>query len=248
MTQPLVRTIGLRKDYVLAGATVTALRSVTLDIASGEFTAIMGPSGSGKTTLLHLLGLLARPSDGRYEFEGEDVSQLDDDTCARTRRRKIGLVFQSFNLLPRSTALENVELPLIYGGIRRGERRRRSMSALDMVGLSGRQGHWPQQLSGGEQQRVAIARALVGDPSLILADEPTGALDSATRLEIMTFFQALNEAGRTIVLVTHDPEIARFAQRIVWIRDGEIRRDARFDRTVAIEELLKARNEGALQP
>jgi putative ABC transport system ATP-binding protein len=204
---------------------VQALREVTLNIARGEFLAVMGPSGSGKSTLLTVIGLLARPSEGSYELEGRDVAHLDDDDRARLRRGKIGFVFQSFNLLSRNTAVENVELPLIYQGVGRLERRRRAMAALDLVGLAERHSHWPQQLSGGEQQRVAIARALVNDPVLILADEPTGALDSTTRLQIMAFFQALNEANRTIVLVTHDPDIARFAARAVWIKDGMVERD-----------------------
>ena len=225
MDQPLVRITALRKAYSLGRNTVEALREVTLDIARGEFLAVMGPSGSGKSTLLTVIGLLATASKGRYELKGLNVAHLGDDDRASLRRRSIGLVFQSFNLLARNTAIENVELPLVYEGVGHLERRRRARAALDLVGLADRQGHWPQQLSGGEQQRVAIARALVNDPLLILADEPTGALDSAARLQIMAFFQTLNEAGRTIVIVTHDREIARFAKRVVWMKDGRVVRD-----------------------
>jgi putative ABC transport system ATP-binding protein len=206
----------------------------------------MGSSGSGKSTLLTIIGLLASPGQGRYELEGRDVVHLGDDERALLRRSKIGLVFQSFNLLARNTALENVELPLVYEGVERAERRRRATAALDLVGLAERLDHWPQQLSGGEQQRVAIARALINDPLLILADEPTGALDSKARLQIMAFLQGLNEAGRTIVVVTHDPEIARFAARIVWMNDGKTLRDERvLGRSGAIDKLSEFRNSAA---
>jgi putative ABC transport system ATP-binding protein len=201
---------------------VRALRGVTLEIHEGEFVAVMGPSGSGKSTLMSLLGLLDRPTSGCHLLDARDVSGLDADTAARLRNRAIGFVFQTFNLLARSTALENVELPLIYAGVPRKERRRLATEALQRVGLDERMSHWPRQLSGGEQQRVAIARALVGDPRLILADEPTGALDSRTGLEILAFLQSLNRAGRTIVMVTHDAAVARHAARIVSMQDGRV--------------------------
>ena len=217
---PVVEIEALRKTYSGGGAVVQALDGVRLVIEAGDFVAIMGPSGSGKSTLLHLLGLLDRPSSGTYRLDGEDVSRLGPDRQAALRSRKIGYIFQSFNLLARNTALENVELPLVYSGVSGTERRRKASAALDAVGLGHRAAHWPRQLSGGEQQRVAIARAMVNDPSLILADEPTGALDSRTGLAVMALFQALNRAGRTLVLVTHDAEVAHHAARIVRVHDG----------------------------
>jgi putative ABC transport system ATP-binding protein len=217
---PLIRAIGLRKEHRMAQTTVHALRGISLELDPGDFVAVVGPSGSGKSTLLNLLGLLDRPTAGSYFLAGQDVLALDPDRRAAVRNRRIGFVFQTFNLLARSTALENVELPLIYAGVRRRERKRRSEAALASVGLADRRHHWPSQLSGGEQQRVAIARALVNDPLLILADEPTGALDSRTSLEILAHLQALNEAGRTIVLVTHDPAVARHSEWIIMMRDG----------------------------
>jgi putative ABC transport system ATP-binding protein len=220
VSDPLIRAAGLKKSYAVASARVDALRGVTIEVARGEFLAIMGPSGSGKSTLLNLLGLLDQPSEGTYFLDGNDVARRADDERARVRRRHLGFVFQSFNLLARSTALENVELPLVYEGVGRRERQRRASAALDFMGLGDRQNHWPQQLSGGEQQRVAIARALVNDPMMILADEPTGALDSTARAQIMALFQALNDAGRTVILVTHDPHIARFGRRVVRMQDG----------------------------
>jgi putative ABC transport system ATP-binding protein len=226
MAEPLlIRTIDLTKDYRIGGTVVRALQGVGLSVRRGEFVAVMGPSGSGKSTLMNLLGCLDRPTAGRYVLDGEDVSRLDADARAAVRNRKIGFVFQTFNLLARSTAIENVELPLIYGGVVRAERRRRAAAALASVGLGHRRDHRPRQLSGGEQQRVAIARALVNDPLLLLADEPTGALDSRTGLVILAIFQALNRAGRTIVLVTHDPAVARHARRIVAMHDGRVVRD-----------------------
>ena len=249
MASALVRATALHKSYRLGSATVQALRGVTIEFHRGEFIAIMGPSGSGKSTLLNLLGLLDRPSEGDYFLDGEDVVHLDHDERALARRTKIGVVFQSFNLLGRSTALENVELPLIYSRIPRTERQRRAAAALDLMGLGDRRDHWPAQLSGGEQQRVSLARALVNNPLLILADEPTGALDSVTRREIMAYFQALNDVGRTIVLVTHDPEVARFARRIVWMQDGRAIRDERvIQRGDALAEIAQFRHADAGQP
>ncbi|HET6520805.1 MAG TPA: ABC transporter ATP-binding protein [Geminicoccaceae bacterium] len=224
-SRPLIRTVDVTRDYRLGGATVRALRGVSLTVHRGEFVAVMGPSGSGKSTLLTLLGCLDRPSSGRYLLDGRDVGRLDSDARAAIRSRKVGLVFQSFNLLGRSTAIENIELPLVYGDAPRAERRARAAAALAAVGLGHRRDHWPRQLSGGEQQRVAIARALVNDPLLLLADEPTGALDSGTGLLILATFQALNRAGRTIVLVTHDATVARHARRIVAMHDGRVVRD-----------------------
>jgi putative ABC transport system ATP-binding protein len=222
---PLIRAIGLRKEHRMAQSTVHALRGVSLELHRSAFVAVVGPSGSGKSTLMNLLGLLDRPTAGSYFLAGQDILELTPDQRAHVRNRRIGFVFQTFNLLARSTAFENVELPLVYAGVARRERRRRAEAALASVGLGDRRDHWPSQLSGGEQQRVAIARALVNDPLLILADEPTGALDSRTSLEILAHLQALNEAGRTIVLVTHDPTVARHSSRVVTMRDGRTLRE-----------------------
>jgi macrolide transport system ATP-binding/permease protein len=222
----LIETVDLHKEYQMGGAALHALRGVSLRVAAGEFVAVMGPSGSGKSTLINLLGLLDRPSAGRYLLDGSDLSDLDADRRAALRNRSVGFVFQTFNLLARSTALENVALPLIYAGVARAEQKLRAAAALEVVGLAQRVAHWPHQLSGGEQQRVAIARALVSDPALILADEPTGALDSRTGLEIMACLQGLNRAGRTVVLVTHDHGVARHAGRIVSMQDGRVIDDA----------------------
>jgi putative ABC transport system ATP-binding protein len=227
MAMPLIRARGLRKEHQMAATTVHALRGISLELHRGDFVAIVGPSGSGKSTLMHLLGLLDRPTEGSYLLAGQDVLELDPDQRAQVRNQRIGFVFQSFNLLARSTALENVELPLMYAGVARRERRRRAAAALASVGLGDRRDHWPSQLSGGEQQRVAIARALVNDPLLILADEPTGALDSRTSLEILAHLQALNEAGRTVLLVTHDPTVARHTRRVVVMSDGRAVREER---------------------
>jgi len=204
---------------------VHALRGVSFTAEKGELIAIMGPSGSGKSTLMDILGCLSKPSDGEYYLEGEEVGKLSDNRLAEIRNRKIGFVFQSFNLLPRTTALHNVELPLIYGGIRRKERRIRSQEALDAVGLGDRVHHKSNELSGGQIQRIAIARALVNNPSMIFADEPTGNLDTTTSKDIMAIFQRLNDEGNTIIMVTHEPEIAEYAQRVIHIRDGLIERD-----------------------
>ena len=219
---PVVRTESLGKTYRTGSHTVCALKGATLRIEAGDFVAVMGQSGSGKSTLMNLLGMLDRPSCGGYWLEGEDVSQFSPDQQATIRNRKVGFVFQASNLLARSTALENVELPLVYAGLGARKRRRRAGEALEAVGLGHRKSHWPHQLSGGEQQRVAIARAMVNDPLMILADEPTGALDSRKGLTILALFQALNHAGRTLVLVTHDAYVARHAARIVHLRDGQL--------------------------
>ena len=240
MSAALIRTEGLTKRYHVGGETVHALDDLSVTIARGEFLAVMGPSGSGKSTLMHLLGCLDTPSEGRFFFDGTDVSGFDRDSLAATRNHKIGFVFQSFNLLPRLTALQNVELPLIYGQTPRRERRVRAAEMLNLVGLSGRVHHRPTQLSGGQQQRVAIARALVNDPLLILADEPTGALDTRTGIEIMALFQQLNARGMTIVLVTHDPDVANHATRIMHMRDGKVSDDERVAApTRAIDTLAR---------
>jgi putative ABC transport system ATP-binding protein len=209
----------------MGSETVHALRDVSLKIERGEYVAIMGPSGSGKSTLMNLLGCLDTPTSGRYELNGTDVSEMDDNDLADVRNREIGFVFQTFNLLPRSNALHNVELPLIYAGMDSDTRRERALQALGNVGLSDRVHHKPNELSGGQRQRVAIARALVNSPSILLADEPTGNLDSKTGVEIMALFEALADKGNTIIVVTHEEEIARHARRIVRIRDGDIASD-----------------------
>jgi len=202
--------------------TVTALAGVSLDIAEGEFVAVMGPSGSGKSTFMNLIGCLDRPDGGAYRLAGEEVSRLSADALAGVRGRRIGFVFQQFNLLERSDAVGNVALPMIYASADRRERRRKAEAALARVGLADRMGHTPLQLSGGQQQRVAIARALVNDPKILLADEPTGALDSRTSLDIMALFQALNREGMTVLVVTHEPEVAEFARRVVRFKDGRV--------------------------
>ena len=223
----LIEVENLRKEYVLGDQTVHALDGVTLSIAEGEFVAVMGPSGSGKSTFMNMIGCLDRPSSGGYRLAGDDVAGMSADQLAAVRNRRIGFVFQQFNLLPRTSALENVELPLIYAGVKPAERQRRAAAKLAQVGLGSRADHHPAQLSGGQQQRVAIARALVNDPSLILADEPTGALDSRTSLEIMALMQQLNAQGMTIVLVTHEHDVAAFAGRLINFRDGRVLRDVR---------------------
>jgi putative ABC transport system ATP-binding protein len=222
---PVIRTAGITKDYVLGAEVVHAVRGVDLTIQRGEFVAIMGPSGSGKSTFMNLLGCLDTPTDGKYWLNGSLVSELSDDELARVRNREIGFVFQTFNLLPRATSLHNVELPLIYAGVSTKDRRRRAEEKLELVGLKDRMGHKPPELSGGQRQRVAIARALVNEPALLLADEPTGNLDSVTSSEIMGVLTRLNEAGQTIVLVTHEHDIAAFAHRQVHLRDGVIASD-----------------------
>jgi len=220
--KPLIEVRGLSKSYVMGSNTVAALRSVSITIGEGEFVAIMGASGSGKSTFMNLLGCLDTPTAGEYRLAGEKVSDMSGDALAAIRNRRIGFVFQQFNLLPRTSALDNVQLPLLYAATPASQRRQRAMARLSQVGLATRHDHHPSQLSGGQQQRVAIARALVNDPALILADEPTGALDSRTSLEIMVLLQQLNAAGMTIVMVTHESDIAAFAARIITFRDGEI--------------------------
>ena len=224
---PIVIDIeNITKHYVMGEETVHALRGVSLQIHRNEYLAIMGPSGSGKSTLMNMLGCLDTPSSGRYEFNGKDVSSMDDDELAAIRNREIGFVFQTFNLLPRSTSLRNVELPLIYAGIDPETREERAAKSLRDVGLGDRLLHKPNELSGGQRQRVAIARALVNDPSIILADEPTGNLDSKTGEEIMSLLEKLYQHGNTIILVTHEADIARHARRIVHLRDGLVESDA----------------------
>jgi putative ABC transport system ATP-binding protein len=220
---PVIAARDLTKTYRVGDVDVRALRGVSLEIGPGEFVALTGPSGSGKSTFMHLAGCLDRPTSGTYVLNGRDVSGLDSRALARVRNREIGFVFQGFNLLPRTTAVEQVELPLLYGAATSGrERRARAIAALESVGLGNRLDHHPSQLSGGQQQRVAIARALVNAPALLLADEPTGNLDTRTSLEIMALFQALNAGGLTIVLVTHEPDIAECGSRIVRFRDGRV--------------------------
>jgi putative ABC transport system ATP-binding protein len=225
---PLIRTHGLSRDYRMGSEVVRALRGVDFQVERNEYLAIMGPSGSGKSTLMNLIGCLDTPTAGQYWLNGVEVSQMSDDELARVRNREIGFVFQTFNLLPRATALHNVELPLIYGGLRSRERRQRAETALDQVGLSDRAHHRPSELSGGQRQRVAIARALVTGPSIILADEPTGNLDSTTSEEIMRVFAELHQRhGQTILMVTHEHDIAAHAERVVTLHDGMISSDSR---------------------
>ena len=221
----LIRIRDLAREYQMGEERILALRSVTLDIRRNEYVAIMGPSGSGKSTMMNLLGCLDTPTSGEYWLNGQEVSRLSDDELARVRNREIGFVFQTFNLLPRATALHNVELPLVYAGARGRERRERAAAALARVGLEHRMEHRPNELSGGQRQRVAIARALVNDPSILLADEPTGNLDSVTSEEIMRVFGDLHAAGQTVIMVTHEPDIAAHAERVVVLRDGRVESD-----------------------
>ena len=236
---PTIRIENVFKTYDLGEIQVRALRGVSLDIYPGEFVAIMGASGSGKSTLMNILGCLDRPTKGRYLLDGKDVSGLTKRELAKIRSQRIGFVFQQFNLLSRTSALENVELPTIYAGVPMEERARRAKEALDRVGLADRAGHFPSQLSGGQQQRVAIARGLVNNPSLLLADEPTGNLDSRTSVEIMGIFQKLNdEHGLTVVIVTHEHDIAQFAKRAIEFRDGRIRKDVLIQNRLIAEDVL----------
>jgi putative ABC transport system ATP-binding protein len=229
---PVIRTEGLSKDYVLGAETVRALRGVDVVIQRNEYIAIMGPSGSGKSTFMNLIGCLDTPTAGQYWLDGTAVAGLDDDELARIRNTYIGFVFQTFNLLPRASALHNVELPLIYAGMPRRERHERAVDVLSKVGLADRMEHKPAELSGGQRQRVAVARALVNSPSLLLADEPTGNLDSRTGEEIMALFGELHDSGQTIMLVTHEHDIAEHAQRVVTLRDGIIASDVMNENVV----------------
>jgi putative ABC transport system ATP-binding protein len=223
----MIETVDLWKSYQMGEEQIHALRGVSIKIERGEYVAIMGPSGSGKSTLMNLIGCLDTPSKGSYLLNSKQVSQMDDNELARIRNEEIGFVFQTFNLLPRATALRNVELPLVYAGVPAKEREQRAKLALEKVELSTRMGHRPNELSGGQRQRVAIARALVNNPSILLADEPTGNLDSKTGIEIMGLFERLHAAGNTIVLVTHEPEVAAYAHRAIHIRDGQVEQDVR---------------------
>ena len=223
----LIETVDLWKTYLMGSEEIHALRGVTLQIERGEYVAVMGPSGSGKSTLMNLIGCLDTPSKGSYLLNGKQVGHMNDNELARIRNEEIGFVFQTFNLLPRATALRNVELPLVYAGMPSKERDTRARLALEMVELGSRMNHRPNELSGGQRQRVAIARALVNNPSILLADEPTGNLDSKTGLEIMGVFERLHKAGNTIVLVTHEPDVAAYAYRAIHIRDGQVENDVR---------------------
>ena len=224
---PLIETRDLWKTYVMGDEEIHALRGVSVEIERGEYVAIMGPSGSGKSTLMNLIGCLDTPSKGSYLLNGKQVSQMNDNELARIRNEEIGFVFQTFNLLPRASALHNVELPLVYAGVPARDRQERARGALEKVELAHRMTHRPNELSGGQRQRVAIARALVNNPSILLADEPTGNLDSKTGADIMALFARLHQAGNTIVLVTHEADVAAFAHRTIHLRDGQVEKDVR---------------------
>ncbi len=225
MADLVISVKNLTREYLMGTEVVYALRGASLDIRRNEYVAVMGPSGSGKSTLMNLIGCLDTPTSGEYWLSGQEVSRMGDDALARVRNQEIGFVFQTFNLLPRATALHNVELPLVYSGVISKERRQRAMDALDRVGLGDRVGHRPNELSGGQRQRVAIARALVNRPALLLADEPTGNLDSTTSDELMHVFQQLHDEGQTIIMVTHEPDIAAHAHRVVGLKDGRVESD-----------------------
>jgi putative ABC transport system ATP-binding protein len=233
----VIVTRGLKREYDMGGEIVRALRGVELAVRKNEYVAIMGPSGSGKSTLMNIIGCLDTPNAGEYWLSGQKVSEMSDDKLARVRNKEIGFVFQTFNLLSRASALHNVELPLVYGGVRSNERKRRATEALERVGLGNRLDHRPNELSGGQRQRVAIARALVNKPAILLADEPTGNLDSATSAEIMRVFEALANEGQTVIMVTHEPDIAAHARRVVILRDGIIESDERRDTFAARHSL-----------
>lgn len=234
MDMPVIRTENLCKTYHMGAEDIHALRGISIEVARGEYVAIMGPSGSGKSTLMNLLGCLDTPTEGRYYLNGKLVSELSDDELAAIRNKEIGFVFQIFNLLPRATALQNVELPLIYNGTPAAERRRRALEALRQVELEDRINHRPNELSGGQRQRVAIARALVNNPSIILADEPTGNLDSATGAEILGLFDNLHRRGHTIIIVTHEADVAAHAERLIRLRDGKVEADERIKKPSAV--------------
>lgn len=221
----MITALNLQRRYDMGGEVIHALRGIDITIERGEYVAIMGPSGSGKSTLMNLIGLLDTPDEGEYWLNGKLVSELSDRELARIRNKEVGFVFQTFNLLPRANALHNVETPLIYGGIKRQERLKRAQAALERVGLGDRMGHRPSEMSGGQRQRVAVARALVTDPSILLADEPTGNLDSVTSVDIMALFDDLHAAGHTIILVTHEPEVAEHARRRIVLLDGSVESD-----------------------
>jgi putative ABC transport system ATP-binding protein len=245
----LIEVLGLVKTYRMGGSEVRALDGVSLSVERGESVAVMGPSGSGKSTFMNMIGCLDIPDSGSYRLDGREVAGLHDDELAAIRNRQIGFVFQQFNLLPRTSALDNVAMPLLYSGVPRVERRERARLRLGQVGLGERLDHTAAQLSGGQQQRVAIARALVNDPVLLLADEPTGALDTQTSLEVMALLQSLNRAGQTVVFVTHEPEVARFAARVVRFRDGHVVSDDRrpADAAAAVLAAMKARGAPATE-
>ena len=246
MAEALIQTTGLVKEYLVGEQTVTALRGVSVHIDKGEFVAVMGPSGSGKSTFMNLIGCLDSPTRGDYVLAGESISALSGDALAAIRNKRIGFVFQQFNLLPRTSALDNVELPLLYGGVPAAQRHARAQARLIEVGLADRVDHHPAQLSGGQQQRVAIARALVNNPVLILADEPTGALDSRTSLEVMGLLQKLNRDGMTVVIVTHEHDIAAFARRNIHFRDGLVVEDHPVEKINDAEALLARAAEPAM--
>ena len=238
MASGLIKTVNLSKEYHLGDNVVHALQEVSIEIQKGEFLAIMGPSGSGKSTAMNLIGCLDTPTSGQFFFDGIDVSELTSDDLAEIRNSKIGFIFQNFNLLARTSAFENVQLPLIYGGATRAERQVATERVLIEVGLQDRMDHQPSQLSGGQQQRVAIARALVNDPSLILADEPTGALDTRTGIEIMALFQKLNDGGMTVIIVTHEADVAHFARRVLRFQDGRVIKEEMNTERADAEKLL----------
>lgn len=225
MAQPLIQITQIKRDFILGNETVYVLKGIDLEIKKGEYVALMGPSGSGKSTLMNLLGCLDTPTSGTYILNGKDVSQMHDDELAEIRNKEIGFVFQTFNLLPRTTALDNVALPMIYAGYGKAERHERAKEVLAQVNLADRMDHQPNQLSGGQRQRVAIARAMVNKPSIILADEPTGNLDSKTSIEIMKLFGDIHAQGNTVILVTHEEEIAAYAHRVIRLRDGMVESD-----------------------
>lgn len=236
--QEIIHTKELSRKYIMGSETIHALRSVSISISKGEYVAFMGPSGSGKSTLMNLIGCLDSPSSGKYVLNGKDVSHMTEDELAEVRNKEIGFVFQTFNLLPRSSALENVALPLVYAGLSKREREEVALQSLTSVGLGERATHRPNELSGGQRQRVAIARALVNNPSIILADEPTGNLDSQTSYEIMDLFHQLHEKGNTIIMVTHEEDIAQYAHRIVRLRDGLVESDVKNEKIKRADEAM----------